>query len=254
MSDWIRKKQFLVKWGAAAHRWPLERLLETIDIDLTPAEQAEMVNGIHSWRYLVPRYMERFGSTAGGKQAYCFGVAHGSTVHGLLEGYQSLQATMPHLHLFDSFQGLPAEDPGIEVPAVWNVGAFASPRAGLERRLAELGVTADRHTIHAGWFSDTLKPELVANGTFRPAAYVDIDADLYNSTMDILNFLFAHKLIGPGTLIGYDDWGDTDLWTAGESRAHKEIMEHYDVTCAQLFSWGERPLIRKLFLVVSVGR
>ena len=77
---------------------------------------------------------------------------------------------------------------------------------------------------------------------------------IYNSTMDVLNFLFSHKLIGPGTLIGYDDWGDTELWTAGESRAHKEIMEKYDVACAQLFSWGERPLIRKLFVVVRVGR
>ncbi|MCB2126321.1 MAG: hypothetical protein H6897_14715 [Rhodobacteraceae bacterium] len=254
MLHWIRKKSFLVKWVAVARRWPLERLLETIDIDLSPSEKAEMVNGIHSWRYLVPRYLERFDSAAGGKQAYCFGVAHGGTVHGLLEGYQSLTSKMPYLHLFDSFQGLPPEDPGIEVPAVWDVGAFASPLSGLERRLGELGVTEDQRMIHPGWFSETLKPELVANGTFKPAAYVDIDADLYNSTMDVLNFLFSHKLIGPGTLIGYDDWGDTELWTAGESRAHKEIMEKYDVACAQLFSWGERPLIRKLFVVVRVGR
>src|SRR5690606_37039829 len=183
-----------------------------------------------------------------------FGVAHGGTVHGLLEGYQSLTSKMPYLHLFDSFQGLPAEDPGIEVPAGWDVGAFASPLSGLERRLVELGVTEDQRMIHPGWFSETLKPELVANGTFKPAAYVDIDADLYNSTMDVLSFLFSHKLIRPGTLIGYDDWGDTELWTAGESRAHKEIMEKYDVACAQHFSWGERSLIRMLVVVCRVDR
>ena len=65
--------------------------------------------------------------------------------------------------------------------------------------------------------------------------------------------MFAHKLIRAGTLIGYDDWGDTDLWTAGESRAHKEILAKYDVQTAQLFSWGEPPSIRKLFLVVAVA-
>ncbi|MEQ9039514.1 MAG: TylF/MycF/NovP-related O-methyltransferase [Silicimonas sp.] len=253
MIDWVRKKFFLVKWGAVARRWPLERLLQTIDIDLSDKEKAEMIHGIHSWRYLVPRYMERFDSAAGGKQAYCFGVAHGSTVHGLVEGYESLKSEMPHLHLFDSFEGLPAEDPGIEVPAVWNEGAFAGSRAALEKRLAEIGVSEDARTIHPGWFSETLKPELVADGTFKPAAYVDIDADLYNSTFEVLDFLFTHKLIGPGTLIGYDDWGDTALWTAGESRAHKEIMEKYNVKCAQLYSWGEQPLIRKVFLVVKVG-
>jgi len=253
MIDWIRKKFFLVKWGGVARRWPLERLLETIDLDLEPAEKAEMIHGIHSWRYLIPRYMDRFNSSDEDRQVYCFGVAHGSTVHGLLEGYERLNSKLPFMHLFDSFEGLPAEEPGIAVPAVWNVGAFAAPISALKKRLSELDVAEDTYSIYPGWFADTLKPELVADGTFKPAAYVDIDADLYKSTFEVLDFLFEHKLIVPGTLIGYDDWGDTELWTAGESMAHKDILKKYNVKCAQLFSWGETPLIRKLFLVVEVG-
>lgn len=254
MLDWVQKKLFLAKWGAVARRWPIERLLQTTDLDLDDAEKARLVHGIHSWRSLVPRYLERFESTAGEEQIYCFGVAHGSTVGGLVEGYSDIGRPIPYLHLFDSFQGLPAEDPGIDVPAVWNVGAFASPRRMIEQKLVEYGINDDAHSIHEGWFSETLKPELVADGTFKAAAYIDIDADLYNSTYEVLDFFFAQGLAKAGTLIGYDDWGDTELWTAGESRAHKEIMEKYGVQCAQLFSWGERPLIRKLFLVVKVGR
>ena len=253
MIDWIRRRWFMLKWSHAARRWPLARLLETVDIELSADEQAQLRDGIHSWRWFISRYLDRFNSVEGGKQAYCFGVAHGSTALGILEGYQTFDSPIPHMHLFDSFQGLPAEDPGIDVPAVWHVGAFAAPIDKLKARLAEEGVSTDSYTIHEGWFSDTLKDELVADGTFKPAAYVDIDADLYNSTFEVLDFLFRHKLISPGTVIGYDDWGDTPLWVAGESRAHKEIMEKYGVQCAQLLSWGERPLIRKLFVVVAVG-
>ena len=161
---------------------------------------------------------------------------------------------MPHLRLFDAFQGLPEEDAGISRPPVWEVGAYAAPRSKLEGRLRGFKVPEGRYTIHEGWFRDTLKEGLIADGSFRPAAYVDIDADLYNSTFDALDFPFEHKIITEGTLIGYDDWGDTDLWTAGESRAHKEIMEKHGAACAQVFSWGERPLIRKLFLAVRAGR
>lgn len=253
MLGYIQKKAFLVRWGGVARRWPLERLLQTTDLDLSEAEKATITAGIHSWRELIPIYLDRFGSTTDDKQIYCYGVAHGSTVDGLVRGFKLIDQSVPHLHLFDSFEGLPDEDPGIQAPPVWHRGAFAAPREQLEANLVKFGVEERDRSIYEGWFSDTLKAELVENGTFKPAAYVDIDADLYNSTMDVLDFMFTHKLIGPGTLIGYDDWGDTDLWTAGESRAHKEIMEKYDVKCAQLMSWGEQPLIRKLFLVVDVG-
>lgn len=251
MIDWIKKKLFLVKWGGVARRWPIDRLMATTDLDFTDTELAELTHGIHSWRQLIPWYLKRFETLKDNGQFYCFGVAHGSTVDGLVTGLRDRGMDVPHMHLFDSFEGLPAEDPGVQVPAVWNVGAFSAPLPELKMKLAALEMNDERCTIHKGWFSDTLKPELVESGAFKCAAYVDIDADLYNSTLDVLDFMFAHRLIQAGTLIGYDDWGDTDLWTAGESRAHKEIMAKYDVKCAQLFSWGEPPLIRKLFLVVD---
>jgi hypothetical protein len=171
----------------------------------------------------------------------------------LVPGFRNRNLPVPKLHLFDSFAGLPPEKPGVAVPAVWTHGAFSAPRTKLEERIKGLDLADGGYAIHDGWFKDTLKTDLVESGEFKPASYVDIDADLYSSTFEVLDFLFAHKLIRAGTLIGYDDWGDTEPWVAGESRAHGEIMQKYDVRCAQLLSWGERPLIRKLFLVVSIG-
>jgi hypothetical protein len=107
--------------------------------------------------------------------------------------------------------------------------------------------------VYPGWFCDTLDARLVTTGRFKPAAYVDVDADLYRSTRDALEFMFAHRLIRPGTLIGYDDWGDTTLWTAGESRAHLEVTRRYGVQATALFSWGESPLVRTLFRVDRVA-
>jgi hypothetical protein len=251
MLAWIKKKLFMVQWGRAARRWSIERFMPTIDLNLSEQEQNELEN-MHAWRQLVAWYMLRFKTDLENKQIYCYGVAHGSTVHGIVTGLRNRDMNTPHMQLFDSFEGLPEEEAGIAKPAVWSLGAFSAPRTKLEKMLQSLKLSESDYSIHEGWFKDTLKAELVENGTFKPAAYVDIDADLYNSTMDIFDFMFKHKLIGPGTLIGYDDWGDTDLWTAGESRAHNEIVEKYGVQCAQLFSWGEPPLIRKLFLVVGV--
>ena len=80
----------------------------------------------------------------------------------------------------------------------------------------------------------------------RPAAYVDIDCDLFGSSMAALSWLVQSGLIVPGTLIGYDDW-----WTVpcvgqhsdpeglargrlpsaeGEWRAHVEMARRFGVS------------------------
>ncbi|MEM6374753.1 MAG: TylF/MycF/NovP-related O-methyltransferase [Pseudomonadota bacterium] len=249
----IRKSTHLLHWLDIARRWPLRLLLDATDLELTERQANQLTNKIHSWRQIIPPFLKRFGQASTSAQVYCFGVAHGETVEGLASGYRDHDLPLPHFHLFDSFQGLPEEAEGVAIPVLWEKGAFAAPKTTLLGKLEALELPEDTWSIHEGWFSETLKSDLVADGTFKPAAYVDVDGDLYSSTFDCLDFLFKHRLIRPGTIIGYDDWGDTDIWTAGESRAHKEMLEKYGMTCAQLFSWGQRPLIRKAFLVVSVG-
>ena len=53
-----------------------------------------------------------------------------------------------------------------------------------------------------GRYDESLKPGLATTLGMRPAAYVDIDCDLYVSTISALDWLYASRLIVPGTLIG----------------------------------------------------
>jgi len=254
MIEWLKRKWWMHRFGRVARNWPVERFLPTTDLELSEAERNELPLGLYAWRQLVPWYIARFGAGGNDEQIYCFGVAHGDTVSGLVTGFRNRGMKIPHMQLFDSFKGLPAEVPGVAAPPVWNIGAYSAPRADFNQKLQALNLPKDRYSVYEGWFKDTLDVQLVQSRVFKPAVYVDIDADLYGSTLGVLDFMFSNKLIRTGTLIGYDDWGDTDLWTAGESRAHKEIMVKYGARCAQLFSWGEPPDIRKLFLVVSAGQ
>ena len=78
-----------------------------------------------------------------------------------------------------------------------------------------------------GFFNESLTPTLAARRGMKPALYVDIDADLYSSSLQALEWLFRMGLIVPGTIIGYDDW--TFGGPQGEQRAHREVLQRFGV-------------------------
>jgi len=151
----------------------------------------------------VGHYLVRFRPRLG--HVYCFGCAHRDTVTHLVSGFRNRGLRLPFMHFFDSFEGLPAEAAGLDRPPVWEVGAFSNPQSDFESILQGLDLADDGYHIHPAWFRETLRPALVEDGTFQPAVYVDIDADLFVSMVDVLDFLLSPRLIVPGTLIGYDD-------------------------------------------------
>ena len=53
----------------------------------------------------------------------------------------------------------------------------------------------------------------------KPAFWVDLDVDLYISTVQVLDFMFKNHLIVPTTLVSFDDWGATKEFEGGESLA-----------------------------------
>lgn len=230
------------------HEWSTDRFLELHGFRVTADERAHLEN-MHCWRFLIPRFLEPVEDL---KAIYCFGAAHGDTIRELVAAFRFRQLPIPPIHAFDSFEGLPDEDPGFEIPSFWTRGAFANTLEDFRSRVGVLELPADRLVVHPGWFADTLDPQDVIEGTLPPALYVDFDADLYRSTRDALEFMFANQLIRPGTLIGYDDWGDTELWRAGESRAHLEMTRRYRIATKPVFAWGEPPLMRVLFRVTEV--
>ncbi|HTI19597.1 MAG TPA: TylF/MycF/NovP-related O-methyltransferase [Kutzneria sp.] len=101
------------------------------------------------------------------------------------------------LHVFDSFEGLPAPGP--------QDGEFAA--AGMnstgEKELRETFKRWDvrEPVIHAGWFEDTLAEGLPARLCF---AY--LDGDLYDSVKVSLEHVYPR--LSPGAIVIVDDYCD----------------------------------------------
>ena len=165
---------------------------------------------------------------------------------------------------FDSFAGLPP-DPD-EAYQQKNFQAGMHHWQGNVRQLQH--TLGPRTRLIQGFYNESLTNRLVTQWHMQPAAYVDIDADLFVSTRQALGWMFRSGLATNGTLIGYDDWwastcsrggGDIRPLETGEGRAHAEIAAEHNVEfrcvsgscdpdlCTGMV-WGP------IFRVESVGR
>eukprot|EP00929_Paragymnodinium_shiwhaense_P071073 TRINITY_DN36105_c0_g1_i1.p1 TRINITY_DN36105_c0_g1~~TRINITY_DN36105_c0_g1_i1.p1 ORF type:complete len:391 (+),score=9.16 TRINITY_DN36105_c0_g1_i1:161-1333(+) len=172
-------------------------------------------------------------------ELYQFGVASGLTM-------REHRAAFPHAKLwgFDSFRGLPAEHGGLFRKDNWVPGRFAHSVDTIPAFVEALGPPGFGEVeFVAGYYSDSLTKELVAKRRIRPAELVDVDVDLYSSTLQLMDWLFQNKLARVGTVFYYDDW--TGGWCAtsckekgarlslaeiGEARAHIEIAAKHGVS------------------------
>jgi hypothetical protein len=123
--------------------------------------------------------------------------------------------TAPRFFAFDSFEGLPA--PVVERDGtVFEERSYKAPRPLFEETIA----TAARGwqvRVVPGYYNVSLTPQVVHEHNLRAAAFVNIDCDLYDSTMSALEFVTP--LLQTGTVIYFDDWfycgGDMRLGEAG---------------------------------------
>ncbi|MEZ5288466.1 MAG: TylF/MycF/NovP-related O-methyltransferase [Vicinamibacterales bacterium] len=120
---------------------------------------------------------------------------------------------------FDSFKGLPALDQAKDLKGRWHEGQFSdTSKEGVQRMLEEsVGHTDDVELVE-GWFNETLP--LYAD-RIRQVAFVRVDCDLYQSTVDVFAFL-AGRLVD-GAVLYFDDW--THDAATGETRAFFEFAD-----------------------------
>ncbi len=138
---------------------------------------------------------------AGQKVLYLeFGVHYGESIAywaKLLNNPESL------LHGFDSFEGLPEN---------WNTnsgkGCFST--GGIVPMIAD-----PRVTLYKGWFQDTLPQWVVPP---HDQLVIHFDADLYSSTIYVLNALRRHIIVG--TILHFDEFCDR----VHELRAFDEFL------------------------------
>lgn len=108
-------------------------------------------------------------------------------------------------HLFDSFEGLSA--PGPEDGNYWKSGALG---AGEDIVRANLEPFEGSFVIHKGWI-----PERFHEVEDRTFAFVHVDVDLHQPTLDSLKFFYPK--LAPGGMFLCDDYGFTTCPGATEA-------------------------------------
>ena len=230
---------------------------------LNPAKNAP-AGQVHWRQRALERAMDlckRGKLNCGSMDLYQFGVFTGRSMRGISLALNKSNTPFRRFWGFDSFQGLPDEDLALAADAKYARAQQDNWRPGLFNAADIYNV----HSFHAlqkqirhyindtrcefvrGFFNESLTPTLAARRGMRPALYVDIDADLYSSSLQALSWLFAMRLVVPGTVIGYDDW--TFGGAQGEQRAHREVMKRYGVETSNVHC---RPT-NACFEVVKLG-
>lgn len=159
---------------------------------------------------------------------------------------------------FDSFKGMPSQSDSEFQNPIWTEGALSladeyganTPEEAVTEMHKFLQLEKTRTRLVPGFFNESLTNELAEEA--KPAWYVDINADRYDSTMQALTWLFANKIIQPGTLIMYDDWQNTPFGM-GESGAHMDIAKQFKVSFS--LKWARNDCkAAVLFQVDSIGK
>lgn len=179
-----------------------------------------------------------------------FGVASGNMACALLN-ILIRRGLIPKKYVgYDSFKGLPSEDPNASCPSYWYPGAFnlldeninnnklnvkAVDEEDAMRLLLARFSEYQKHNIDVqlihGFYETSLKPELIQLYDLKPAMFINIDCDMYISAIQALEFLVYNDLIADKCVIRYDDWSIRGIpeGSGGESKAHAEIVEKYNL-------------------------
>jgi hypothetical protein len=191
--------------------------------------------------FYVDEYISKFyADHSGNCDVYEFGVYTGGTLTTIKQSLVRNYIYPRTLWGFDSFEGLPKEIEGRLLEGDhWKEGAFSACDAlgvwdwsALEAMILEK-IDYPNVKLIKGFYEDTLTADILNKHDFKPAMFVNIDVDLYKSTLDVLGWLFANKIVKKGTLLRYDDVNFIPE-TEGELRAHTEMCGKYGVECLRL--------------------
>jgi O-methyltransferase len=138
---------------------------------------------------------------------------------------------------FDSFTGLPKENENVWHNPEWPEGAFNSLEvfkvATIEEVITKLYEMWSKYytpiELVSGFYKESLTKELAESLKDKKASCIHIDCDIYQSTLECMDWIFANDLALPDSVWRFDDWISTPEWTAGESRAMLEISQKYDL-------------------------
>ena len=155
-------------------------------------EDVEKYSLVSAERCYILASLARYAARLGGGFAEC-GVYRGGTALLLCRVLKNSRKT---LYLFDSFQGLPQENG--EHDNKYVKGTFAAESVESVREL--LKGFEGMIDIRPGWVPDSF-----AGLEDNRYAFVHIDVDLYQSTLDSCNFFYPRLV--PGGILLFDEYG-----------------------------------------------
>lgn len=172
-----------------------------------------------------------------------FGVFNGYWLNKLMS-HMDEKNSFRQVFGFDSFQGLPKPSADYDFPA-WQEGMY---RANFDEVAKSLRLGERPHlTLVPGWFSETLHRPPAS--TIRNIAYARIDCDLYEPTVEVLQYL-TDRLVD-GAILFFDDWtyfldkGETKAfaeWSQEQSRYRFEILGFVNTRIAMRVWHAHAPL------------
>ena len=127
-----------------------------------------------------------------------------------------------HLHLFDTFEGMPETDPKADPHFV--AGQFADTN---RQMVADYLAAFPNVHIHQGFFPASAV-DVPADRVFK---FVHLDLDIYRSTLDGLRYFYP-RLVRKGVIISHD-YGN--LTAPGVKQAFDEFLAETDEPLVQLW-------------------
>jgi O-methyltransferase len=125
---------------------------------------------------------------------------------------------------FDSFQGIPTLSVNKSEAKSFPPGIFSGAFAEVQRNLVDADVDMSRVELIPGWYGDTLNHETEEKLGLQAAAIVNVDCDVYESTVQVLTFVEPYLV--DGSIVIFDDWYCfANREELGEQKAFKEWLE-----------------------------
>lgn len=174
---------------------------------------------------------------------YEFGINHGKSFYDINTYLERANIKPNKIWGFDSFVGLPKEKDGLPIINGWEEGYFnVKEEMSVENTDDVISNILSKNNsgipceFIAGFFCDTLTNELVVNKNMKKASFIDIDVDLYQSTIEIFDWFYDNDLMSDTVIVNFDDWGGVAEYTGGESKAFKDIIDKYKLNTEEIFT------------------
>jgi hypothetical protein len=200
----VQREVILTRYGGA-HRseWmrSVSRIQKERTLLLSHGEACQIISAIHATSRIPGDLAE-------------LGVAYGASAKLILQYSKDR-----HLHLFDTFSGLP--NPTNKDSAKFKASDFRSDVNSVREYLGPQAV--ERTSFHVGLFPETAAP--AANRRF---SFVHLDVDLYQSTLDGSEFFYPR--MSPGGINISHDFMSAD----GVNRAFLEFFADKAVPVVEL--------------------